>query len=188
MTANDVLESCVFELHKMKERADGALAQVAPQDLSRKLDAESNSIAELMKHVGGNLTSRWTEFLTTDGEKTGRGRDSEFLPSETDTPEKLRQRWESGWAILFNSLSALKPQDMDRSVTIRGETHSVIQAIHRTLTHSANHVGQIIYLAKHLAGPRWKTLTVPRGQSEQFTAAAKAARGAYLSKRPPPAS
>jgi uncharacterized protein DUF1572 len=181
MTVNEVVESCVFELRKMKERADRAIRQVASEDLYRKPDAESNSIAELMKHVGGNLTSRWTDFLSTDGEKSGRNRDEEFLSSESDTPEKLWQRWESGWATLHAALGKLRPEDIDRTVTIRGEAHSVIQAIHRTVAHSANHVGQIIYLAKHFAGPRWKTLTVPRGQSEQFTSAMKAG-GGYLSQ------
>ena len=183
MKTEAVLESCIFEFRKMKQRADRAIAQVSAEDLFRKLDPESNSIAEVMKHVGGNLRSRWTDFLQSDGEKAGRNRDMEFVSSETDSPERLLQNWESGWACLFEALHNLRPEDMERSVAIRGETHSVIEAIHRTLTHSANHVGQIIYLAKHFAGPRWQTLTVPRGQSEQFTAGMiQSQGGGYLSK------
>jgi hypothetical protein len=167
----------------MKRRADRALDQVAPEDLLRKLDPESNSLAEVMKHVGGNLRSRWTDFLASDGEKPWRDREAEFLATEADTVESLRQVWDDGWNRLFDSLQALEPEQMDRTVSIRGEVHSVLEAVHRTLTHSANHVGQIIYLAKHFAGPRWKSLTVPRGQSEQYTTeiGQKAGRG-YLSE------
>ncbi|MBI2820479.1 MAG: DUF1572 family protein, partial [Acidobacteria bacterium] len=143
MNSEHFLNNCLFELRKMKQRADRALDQVAPEDLFRKLDSESNSLAEVMKHVGGNLRSRWTDFLTTDGEKAGRNRDADFVASEQDTPESLRQNWESGWNCLLETLKTLKPEDMDRTVRIRGETHSVIEAIHRSMTHSANHVGQI---------------------------------------------
>ena len=167
----------------MKQRADRALDQVAPEELFRKLDPESNSLAEVMKHVGGNLRSRWTDFLSSDGEKAARNRDAEFINSEGETPEILRRYWDDGWACLLETLGTLRPEDLDRSVSIRGEIHSVTEAIHRTMTHSANHVGQIIYLAKHFAGPRWQTLTVPRGQSEQFTAGmVQKQGGGYLSK------
>lgn len=167
----------------MKQRADRALEQVSPEDLFRKLDPDSNSVAEIMKHVGGNLRSRWTDFLKSDGEKAQRNRDAEFAASQTDTPQSLGQNWNSGWDCLFETLQNLQPEDMDRTVHIRAEAHSVLQAIHRTLTHTANHVGQIIYLAKHFAGPRWQTLTVPRGQSEQYTAAMlQKPSGGYLSK------
>jgi Protein of unknown function (DUF1572) len=183
MGPTEVLESCVFELRKMKRRADRALDQVSPEDLFRKLDPDSNSLAEIMKHVGGNLRSRWTDFLNSDGEKAQRNRDAEFVATQSDTPESLRQNWESGWACLFESLARLTPEQMDRSVRIREEAHSVIEAIHRTMTHTANHVGQIIYMAKHFAGPRWQTLTVPRGRSEQYTAAMRQNPvGGYLSK------
>jgi len=183
MKPENVLDSCIFELQKMKQRADRALDQVAPEDLYRKLDPDSNSLAEVMKHVGGNLRSRWTDFLNADGEKPERNRDAEFVAGETDTPDSLRRNWESGWVCLLETLRNLKPEEMSRTVPIRGEEHSVIEAIHRTMTHSANHVGQIIYLAKHFAGPRWQTLTVPRGQSEQYTAAmAPKAGSGYLSK------
>ena len=183
MDSEHFLNSCLFELRKMKQRAERALDQVAPEDLFRKLDPESNSLAEVMKHVGGNLRSRWTDFLTTDGEKAGRNRDSDFLASERDTPVSLRQNWESGWECLLKTLKTLKPEDLDRTVRIMGEAHSVVEAIHRSMTHSANHVGQIIYLAKHIVGPRWQTLTVPRGQSKQYAAAMIPKKaGGYLSK------
>jgi uncharacterized protein with von Willebrand factor type A (vWA) domain len=183
MSPTDVQESCLFELRKMKQRADRALDQVSAEDLFRKLDPDSNSLAEIMKHVGGNLLSRWTDFLNSDGEKAQRNRDAEFVATQADTPESLRRNWESGWACLFESLARLTPEQMDRTVRIRSEPHSVIKAIHRTMTHSANHIGQIIYLTKHFAGPRWQTLTVPRGQSEQYTAAMlQNSRGGYLSK------
>jgi Protein of unknown function (DUF1572) len=183
MNTENFLHSCLFELRKMKQRSDRALDQVAPEELFRKPDPDSNSMAEVMKHVAGNLRSRWTNFLNADGEKADRDRDSEFIAEETDTPESLRRNWDSGWNCLFDSLGNLTPQEMDRSVPIRGELHTVIEAIHRTMTHSANHVGQIIYLAKHFAGPRWKTLTVPRGQSEQFTSGMMQNQGGgYLSK------
>jgi hypothetical protein len=183
MNTEHFLNSCRFELRKMKQRADRALYQVAAEDLFRKLDSASNSLAEIMKHVGGNLRSRWTDFLSADGEKAERNRDAEFVAGEADTPESLRRNWDSGWTCLFETLANLRPEELDRSVPIRGETHSVTEAIHRTMTHSANHVGQIIYLAKHFAGHRWQTLTVPRGQSEQFTTGlVQNQGGGYLSK------
>jgi len=183
MNPEHFLNSCRFELRKMKQRADRALDQVTPEDLFRKLDPDSNSLAEVIKHVGGNLRSRWTDFLSTDGEKAARNRDAEFIASERDTAESLRRIWDDGWACLFEIMETLRPEDLDRSVPIRGEIHSVTEAIHRTMTHSSNHVGQIIYLAKHFAGPRWQTLTVPRGQSDQFTAGMiQKQGGGYLSK------
>jgi hypothetical protein len=183
MDSRHFLDSCLFELKKMKHRADRALEQVSAEDLFRKLDPDSNSLAEVMKHVGGNLRSRWTDFLTADGEKAERNRDAEFEAGTSDTPETLRRNWEAGWRCLFETLERLRPEELGRSVPIRGELHTVTEAIHRTMTHSANHVGQIIYLAKHFAGPRWQTLTVPRGQSEQFTAGVMVRSGdGYLSK------
>ncbi|HWP83603.1 MAG TPA: DUF1572 family protein [Terriglobia bacterium] len=183
MHSSDVLQSARFELRKMKRRADRALSQVAPEDLFRKLDPESNSLAEILKHVGGNLRSRWTDFLDSDGEKADRNRDAEFSLGSADTPESVRQAWEEGWDCLLRSLQALRPEQMDRTVYIRGEAHSVLQALHRTMTHSANHVGQIIYLAKHFAGARWQALTVPRGQSEHYRRAlARQETGGYLSE------
>ena len=184
MQAEDVLRSCVFELEKLKQRAEKALAQVRSEDLFRKLDAESNSLAELMKHTSGILRARSMDFLNTDGE-IGRNRDSEFVIEATDTPESLTLRWQEGWRCLFETLRELRPEDLDRTVQIRSEPHSVIEAIHRTMTHCANHGGQIILLAKHFAGSRWQTLTIPRGKSKEFNAAMRQKRTTgYRSSQP----
>jgi hypothetical protein len=121
-----------------------------------------------MKHISGNMRSRWTNFLTTDGEKPDRDRDSEFEQSDADTREAVLTRWESGWRLLFEALDPLTEDDLQKTVTIRGEPHTVLQAINRQLTHYASHVGQIVFLAKHLAGPRWQSLSIPRGKSRQF--------------------
>jgi hypothetical protein len=136
------------------------------------LDAESNSIAIMVKHLSGNMRSRWTDFLTTDGEKPDRNRDTEFeQPPETRV--ELLEMWERGWKYLFDALKAITDEDMARTVTIRTEPHSVMQAINRQLTHYAHHIGQIVFLAKHLTTKltgTWDSLSVPRGRSKQFTA------------------
>ena len=143
------------------------MAQVADEQLFASLDAEANSIAIIVKHLAGNMRSRFTDFLTSDGEKPDRNRDSEFEEAASTRDELMRQ-WENGWAIVFGALEPLTDEDMDRTVTIRGEAHSVMQAIHRQVAHYAYHVGQIVLLAKHAAGPRWESLSVPRGKSEEF--------------------
>jgi len=152
-----------------KDLADRALAQVRDEDLAFALDPESNSLAALVLHLGGNLRSRWTDFLTTDGEKPDRDRDSEFEPAGIHRADLLA-RWEDGWGHLFATLESLTEEDLTRTVTIRAEPHSVIGAIDRSLTHCAYHVGQIVFLAKHLAGGGWKTLSVPRGGTRAFNA------------------
>jgi hypothetical protein len=162
------LEDAIGELRKYKGFADRAVAQVAEKDFFRKIDPESNSIALVMKHIAGNLRSRWTDFLTTDGEKPDRNRDTEFEKYDSDTRESIVARWESGWRTLFEALAPLTDDDLQRTVAIRGEPHTVLQAINRQLTHYASHVGQIVFLAKHFAGDRWKTLSIPRGKSRQF--------------------
>jgi len=152
-----------------KRLGDGALEQAPDEALLATLDAESNSIATIVKHMTGNMRSRWTDFLTTDGEKPDRHRDTEF-----ETPPKTRAElmalWESNWKLVFDVLTPLTEADMDRTVPIRGEAHSVMQAINRQIGHYAYHVGQIVYLAKHFAGPNWKTLSVPRRKSAEFNA------------------
>ena len=130
------------------------------------LDPEANSIAVLMKHIAGNMRSRWTDFLTTDGEKPDRDRDREFEAEETRAATLAR--WNDGWDCTFRGLSALSPADLDRTVSIRGEAHSVVQAINRQLTHYAAHVGQIVLLAKHYAGVKWQTLSIPKGKSKEY--------------------
>jgi hypothetical protein len=162
------LDDAIRELHKYKAFAERAAAQVEDEAWFRTLDPEGNSIALVMKHMTGNMRSRWTDFLTTDGEKPDRNRDSEFETEDSDTAASIRERWEDGWARVFAALEALEPEDLGRIVTIRGESHTVLQAITRQLTHYASHVGQIVFLAKHLAGDRWQTLSIPRGKSREF--------------------
>ncbi len=168
MTANDFLQDILVEFQKIKKQGDAALAQLRDEDFFTTLDPESNSIAILIKHLAGNMRSRWTDFLTSDGEKLDRHRDSEFLIDEGASRKSILGIWEQGWAILFQTLGSLKAEDVDKTVFIRKEPHSVFRAIHRQMTHYASHVGQIVFLAKHLAGARWKTLSIPRGKSEEF--------------------
>lgn len=166
MIEQHYLEDSLRQLQKLKEQADRALAQTADAHLNVALDPESNSIAILMKHMAGNMRSRWTDFLTTDGEKPDRDRDSEFELTSADTPDRVKAAWEDGWALLLGAVSSLTPADLQKTVRIRGEAHSVIEAINRQSTHYAAHVGQIVMLAKHFAGPRWQTLSIPRRQSK----------------------
>ena len=152
-----------------KRLGDRAMEQTPDEGLFATLDAESNSIAIIVKHLAGNMRSRWTDFLTTDGEKPDRNRDSEFEAPPT-TRIALLDLWESGWKPVFEALAPLTEADLGRTIPIRGEPHSVMQAINRQLAHYAYHVGQIVYLAKHFAGPEWKSLTVPRGKSAELNA------------------
>lgn len=177
----EVLDEALSGFRRFKKVADRALAQVSDQQFFTTLDAESNSVALIVKHLAGNLRSRWTDFLTTDGEKPDRRRDTEFVIEPGDTRASLMERWEASWQILSASLDSLTPDDLERTVTIRGEPHTVTQAINRQLTHFAYHVGQIVLLAKHFAGARWETLSIPRGKSEQVNAAMRRA-----ASTPPP--
>ncbi len=152
-----------------KRLAERAMAQVPDEALFAAPDAESNSIAIIAKHLAGNLQSRWTDFLTTDGEKPHRNRDSEF-EAPPATRAELMEQWEPAWKCLFDSLSQLGDADLPRKVFIRSEAHSVTQAINRQLTHCSYHVGQIVYLAKLFAAGNWTALTIPRGQSAEFNA------------------
>jgi len=151
-----------------KKLAERAMEQVADQELFVVLDEEMNSIAIIVKHMAGNMRSRWTDFLSSDGEKPDRNRDSEFVEPPA-TREGVMKMWEDGWSCLFAALEALTDADMSRTVTIRGEAHSVMQAINRQIAHYAYHVGQLVFLAKHFAGSRWETLSVARGKSEEFS-------------------
>ncbi len=146
------------------------MAQVSDQDLTRTVDAESNSVAIIVKHMAGNMRSRWTDFLSTDGEKPNRHRDTEFEAPPVRRTEILRD-WESGWACMFRALEVLTDADITRKVTIRREPHSVMQAINRQLAHYAYHVGQIVFLCKHFQSANWKSLTVPRRGSAEFNRA-----------------
>jgi hypothetical protein len=154
----------------LKTQGERAIAQVSDEQLFATIDAEANSIAVLMKHLAGNMRSRWTDFLTSDGEKPDRRRDTEFEVASGLTRTELQRWWDSGWKCVLDCVGALAPEDLARTVMIRGEPHTVLEAINRQLTHYAGHVGQIVLLAKHLRGGEWKTLSIPRGQSEQFNA------------------
>lgn len=150
-----------------KGLADRAMAQVPDEHLVSVLDPEGNSIAILVKHMAGNMRSRWTDFLTSDGEKPDRNRDTEF-EAPPATREALLEMWENGWSTVFGALDPLSEEDMSRPVLIRGEKHSVLQAINRQLTHYSYHCGQIVMLARAFAGADWKSLTVPKGASAAF--------------------
>lgn len=168
MIEQSYINDCLVQFKKLKKQAEAAIAQITDEQLFSALDPESNSIAVIMKHLAGNMHSRWTDFLTSDGEKPNRNRDAEFEQSSEDTRQKILASWENGWACALDAISSLKPKDLNRTVTIRGEPHSVLQAINRQLRHYAVHVGQIVLLAKHYAGPNWHTLSIPKGKSKGF--------------------
>ena len=168
MIEQEYLDDCILQLRKLKELADKAVRQIEHEQLFTVLDAEANSIALLMKHMAGNMRSRWTAFLTTDGEKPDRDRDREFIVGVEDTHAAILSTWEEGWSRLFDALSSLSPQDLGKTVRIRGEIHTVVGAINRQMTHYAAHVGQIVLLAKHYAGSNWQSLSIPRGKSKEF--------------------
>jgi uncharacterized damage-inducible protein DinB len=153
-----------------KRLADDAIAQLNDEQFFAQPSAESNSVAIVVKHMAGNLRSRFTDFLTTDGEKPDRNRDQEFLMTSETTRDELLRWWEQNWQLLFETINSLGPEDLQRTVTIRGQPHSVMQALNRSVGHCAYHTGQITFLAKHWKGAEWKSLSVPKGQSEQFNA------------------
>lgn len=161
------LEDSLEIFRHYKKLADRAMVQVSDDQLFATLDPEANSIAIVVKHMAGNMRSRFTDFLTTDGEKPTRNRDSEFV-DPAPTRAALLQDWEGGWSCVFSALEPLTDDDLDRTITIRGEAHSVMQAINRQVAHYSNHVGQILLLAKHFAGGHWQSLSVPRNQSAEF--------------------
>jgi len=159
------------QLSGHKRMAESAMAQLDDKSFFAAIDAESNSVAVLAKHIAGNARSRFTDFLTSDGEKPDRFRDREFEISTTTSRGEVMRWWEEGWAIIFSTLDGLKPEDATRTITIRQEPHTVMQALNRALAHYAQHIGQIVFLAKHLRSSEWKTLSIPRGKSEEFKTA-----------------
>jgi Protein of unknown function (DUF1572) len=159
-----------------KALGERAMAQTPDEALHTELDATSNSIAVIVKHVAGNLRSRFRDFLTTDGEKPDRNRDGEFQMPERATRAQMMQWWEDGWATALGAIESLTSDDLTRTIHIRGEAFLVVEALNRSVTHTAYHIGQIVYLARHLAGPSWKSLTIPKGES------ARAAVGDFRSK------
>ena len=156
-------------LRQYKAMAEAAMAQVSDDQLTITLDPESNSIALIVKHMVGNMKSRWTDFLSSDGEKPDRDRDTEF-EAPPETRAELLELWDSGWRCVFGALEPLTDADLTRTVTIRDVPHSVLEAVHRQIAHYACHVGQIIFLAKHFRSTEWKSLSIPRGRSAEFLA------------------
>jgi hypothetical protein len=172
----DIAAHYLDEAHRQmrghKRLAEGAMAQLEDEELFVTLDSESNSIAVIVKHMAGNMRSRFTDFLTADGEKPDRYRDQEFELSPATTRADLTKWWEEGWGCVFSALEALKTEDIMRTVTIRGEPHTLLQPINRQIAHYAYHTGQIVFLAKHIRSSKWKTLSIARGKSEDYKTAA----------------
>jgi hypothetical protein len=170
--ASHYLDEIRRQLRGQRRMAEAAIAQLDAADLFTLVDSESNSVAVLIKHIAGNARSRFTDFLTTDGEKPDRFRDREFEISATTTREEVMRWWEEGWSYVFSTLDSLKPEDLTRTITIRQEPHTVLQALNRALGHYAQHIGQIVFLAKHLRSKKWMTLSIPRGKSEDYKSVA----------------
>jgi len=162
------LKDVVRQYKMYKGYVDKALPRVPDKNLHTELDANSNSIAVIMKHVAGNLRSRFRDFLTADGEKPDRNRDTEFEMPDRASRDEILKWWEEAWGILFASIEALTPEDLGRHITIRSEQYLVIEALNRSVAHTASHVGQIVYLARHFAGESWTSLTIPKGASAAF--------------------
>jgi len=164
------LRSVVKDFRLYKSLGERAMAQVPTDvDFEALLGPESNSIAMIVQHIAGNLRSRYTDFLTSDGEKPDRDRDGEFERRRPMTRDSVMRLWNEGWDVALDALDALTPLDLSRTVTIRGESFLVVEALNRSVTHTAYHVGQIVYLARHLAGDRWTSLSIPKGKSAEFS-------------------
>ena len=159
-----------------KKLVDKAIAQLKDEEFFVTLDEEGNSVAVVMKHMAGNMLSRWTDFLTADGEKPDRNRDMEFVIEPHTTKDDVIAYWERGWKSVFDALEPLRPEDFEKKITIRGEEHTIVQAINRQMTHYAYHIGQIVFLAKHFRSAEWKSLSIPRNRSADFNA--------YLTREP----
>jgi hypothetical protein len=163
-------DDAVSSLKAAKKMADKAIAQMKDDELFVTLDEESNSVAVIMKHMAGNMFSRWTDFLTTDGEKPDRNRDMEFVIESNTTKDDVLDYWERGWACVFAALEPLTLEDFEKTVLIRGEPHTIVMAINRQLMHYSYHIGQIVYLAKHFRSTEWRSLSIPRNRSAEFNA------------------
>jgi uncharacterized damage-inducible protein DinB len=168
VASSEYLPTALSDFRKYRRLAEAALKQVPADQLFATIGPESNSIAVVMKHIAGNMRSRWTGFLSSDGEKPSRERDSEFEIGAADDGASIRRQWDEGWELLFAALEPLTEADLSRTITIRDEPHSVMEAIQRQLTHYAYHIGQIVFLARHAAGAKWHSLSIPRGQSKTF--------------------
>src|ERR1044071_7233439 len=170
------LDDALAVLRNYKKLAEKALEQLNDEEFFVALDEEANSAGVIVKHMSGNMVSRWTDFLTSDGEKPDRNRDMEFVLTGEASRSALMEQWERGWRCVFGAIEPLQPEDLQRKIYIRGEEHSVLEAINRQLTHYAYHTGQIVFLAKHLRSAEWKTLSIPRNRSAEFNA--------YLAEKP----
>ena len=166
--ARHYLEDSLSNFRGYKKLAEGAINQVSDEEFFVALDEEANSIAVIIKHMVGNMLSRWTDFLNSDGEKPDRNRDMEFVMTPETTRDELLAAWERGWACVFDAIEPLKPEDLMRIVLIRGEEHTALNAINRQTTHYAYHIGQIVFLAKHFRSGQWKSLSIPRNKSAEF--------------------
>jgi uncharacterized damage-inducible protein DinB len=164
-----IVESIQGEYRRYEKLAEAAIQQIRDEELSVAGPGEANSVAIVVWHISGNLKSRFTDFLTSDGEKPWRRRDEEFDQRSVGSAE-LQSKWNEGWDVLFRSLDSLTDNDLQRMVTVRGEQFTALEALHRSVTHTAYHVGQIVHMAKTLRGPDWKTLTIPRGKSQEYNA------------------
>ena len=169
-------DDALSALRAYKKLAEKAIAQLEDEEFFVTLDEEANSVAVVMKHMAGNMLSRWTDFLTSDGEKPNRNRDMEFVIEPNTTKDDVMAYWERGWKSVFDALEPLRPEDFEKTVTIRGEEHTVVQALNRQLMHYAYHIGQIVFLAKHFRSAEWKSLSIPRNRSSEFNA--------YLNEKP----
>ena len=170
-------QDAVKALRAYKKLAEKAIAQLKDEEFFVTLDEEANSVAVVMKHMAGNMISRWTDFLTSDGEKPDRNRDMEFVIDATTTKDDVLAYWERGWKCVIDAIEPLTPEDFEKTVLIRGEKHTIVQAINRQLMHYAYHIGQIVFLAKHFRSAEWKSLSIPRNRSADFNA--------YLTAQPP---
>jgi len=168
--AEHYLADSLDSFRAYKKLAEKALAQLKDKEFFAMVDEEANSVAIIMKHLAGNMLSRWTDFLTTDGEKPNRNRDMEFVIESDTTKDDLLNYWEKGWRCLFTALEPLRSEDMQRTVSIRGQEHTLVQAINRQMMHYAYHIGQIVFLAKHFRSTEWTSLSIPKNRSAQFNA------------------
>jgi hypothetical protein len=163
-------EDAIASFKAAKKLADKAIEQMKDEEFFVTLDEEANSVAVIMKHMAGNMFSRWTNFLTSDGEKPDRNRDMEFVIEANTTKADVLDYWERGWACVFAAVEPLQPEDFEKTVMIRGEKHTIVQALNRQMTHYAYHVGQIVFLAKHFRSAQWNSLSIPRNKSAEFNA------------------
>jgi len=167
-------EDAVSSFKAYKKLADKAIAQLNDAEFFVTLDEEANSVAVIMKHMAGNMFSRWTNFLTSDGEKPDRNRDMEFVIEANTTKNDVLDYWERGWACVFAAVEPLTLEDFEKTVMIRGEKHTIVQALNRQMTHYAYHIGQIVFLAKHFRSTQWNSLSIPRNKSAEFNATMEA--------------